>query len=192
MFLSFEEISVTPKTFQIYLTCDHQAEKVAMEIQSISTFGVFQRSIQSRLRKIYVRYLLRKANFAFMIQNPSLDCSYVVLNFWANLSLVVSSYKIVLIKKSVYAITANVSCTRFFLLRTSKILPRLNVLIFFQQFEAQNVLILFLTAIYSFIVENRPQRPSGVYVCPVFSSRTCVHARHVILSCFSWSILVLK
>ena len=66
-----------------------------------------------------------------MIQNLSLDCSYVVLNFWANLSLVVSSYKIVLIEKSVYAITANVSCTQFFLLRTSKILPRLNVLIFF-------------------------------------------------------------
>ena len=30
-----------------------------------------------------------------MIQNPSLDCSYVVLDFWANLSVVV------LIKKSV-------------------------------------------------------------------------------------------
>ena len=69
----------------------------------------------------------------------------------------------------------------FILLRTSKILPRLNVLIFFQQFEAQNVLILFLTAIFSLMVENRLQRPSGVYVCPVFSSRTCVHARHVIL-----------
>ena len=69
----------------------------------------------------------------------------------------------------------------FFLLRTSKILPRLNVLIFFQLFQAQNVLILFLTAIYSFMVENRLQRPSGAYVCPVFSSRTCVHARHVIL-----------
>ena len=35
------------------------------------------------------RSLLRKVNIAFMIQNPSLDCSYVVLNFWANLSLVV-------------------------------------------------------------------------------------------------------
>ena len=70
-----------------------------------------------------------------------------------------------------------------FLLRTSKILPRLNVLFFFQRFEAQNVLILFLTAIklYSFLVENRLQRPSGVYVCPVSSSETCVHARHVIL-----------
>ena len=33
--------------------------------------------------------LLRKVNFAFMIANPSLDCSYVVLNFWPNLSLVV-------------------------------------------------------------------------------------------------------
>ena len=31
------------------------------------------------------------------------------------------------------------------------------------------------------MVENRLQRPSGVYVCPVFSSRTCVHARHIIL-----------
>ena len=31
---------------------------------------------------------------------------------------------------------------------------------FFQQFEAQNVLILFLTAIYSFMVENQLQRPS--------------------------------
>ena len=52
---------------------------------------------------------------------------------------------------------------------------------FFQQFEAQNVLILFLTAIYSFMVENRLQRPSGIMYTPVFSSRTCVHARHVIL-----------
>ena len=34
---------------------------------------------------------------------------------------------------------------------------------------------------YSSMVENRLQRPSGVYVCPVFNSRTCVHARHVIL-----------
>ena len=53
--------------------------------------------------------------------------------------------------------------------------------LFFQQFEVQNVLILFLTAIYSFMVENRLQRPPGFYVCPVFSSRTCVHAIHVIL-----------
>ena len=53
----------------------------------------------------------------------------------------------------------------------------------FLQFEAQNVPIFFLTAIYSFMVENRLQRPSGVFVCPVFnfSSRTCAHARHVIL-----------
>ena len=34
---------------------------------------------------------------------------------------------------------------------------------------------------YSSMVENRLQRPSGVYVCPIFNSRTCVHARHVIL-----------
>ena len=85
-------------------------------------------------------------------------------------------------KKNVLFVPTNSLCiTLFYLLRTSKILPRLNVLIFFQQFEAQNVLILFLTAIYSFMVENRLQRPSGVYLCPVFSSRMCVHARHVIL-----------
>ena len=35
-----------------------------------------------------------------MISNPSLDCSYVVLNFWPNLSLVLM-YKIVLVKKRV-------------------------------------------------------------------------------------------
>ena len=34
------------------------------------------------------KVLLRKVNFAFMIPNPSLDCSYAVLNFWPNLSLV--------------------------------------------------------------------------------------------------------
>ena len=33
--------------------------------------------------------LLRKVNFALMIPNPNLDCSYVVLIFWSNLSLVV-------------------------------------------------------------------------------------------------------
>ena len=69
----------------------------------------------------------------------------------------------------------------FFLLRTSKILPRLNNLIFFNNLRLNNVRILFLTAIYCFMVENRLQRPSGVYVCPVLSSRTCVYARHVIL-----------
>ena len=57
------------------------------------------------------------------------------------------------------------SITLLLLLRTSKILHRLNVLIFFQQFEAQNVLILFLTAIYSFMVENRLQRPSERVMC---------------------------
>ena len=35
------------------------------------------------------RILLRKVNFAFMISNPILACSYVILNFWPNLSLVV-------------------------------------------------------------------------------------------------------
>ena len=33
--------------------------------------------------------LLRKVGFALMIPNPSLDCSYVVLNFWPNLSIVI-------------------------------------------------------------------------------------------------------
>ena len=33
--------------------------------------------------------LLRKVNFALMIPNPNLDCSYVVFSFWPNLSLVV-------------------------------------------------------------------------------------------------------
>ena len=42
-----------------------------------------------------VLLILRKLNFPFMNPNPSLDYSYVVLNFWSNLSLVV------LIKKSV-------------------------------------------------------------------------------------------
>ena len=54
--------------FQIYVICDHRAEQTAMEIRLISTFGVFQRSIQSSLSKI----LLRKVNFAFMFLNPSL------------------------------------------------------------------------------------------------------------------------
>ena len=31
---------------------------------------------------------LRKLDFALVIPNPSLDCSYVVLNFWPNLSFV--------------------------------------------------------------------------------------------------------
>ena len=36
-----------------------------------------------------VLLIIRKLNFPFMNPNPSLDCSYVVLNFWSNLSLVV-------------------------------------------------------------------------------------------------------
>ena len=36
-----------------------------------------------------IRISLGNVNFAFMIPNPSLDCFYVVLNFWPNLSLVV-------------------------------------------------------------------------------------------------------
>ena len=35
------------------------------------------------------RILLRKVNFVLMIPNLSLDCSYVVFNFRANLSRVV-------------------------------------------------------------------------------------------------------
>ena len=35
------------------------------------------------------RILLRKVNFVFMIPNPSLEFSYIVLNFWPNLSLIV-------------------------------------------------------------------------------------------------------
>ena len=43
---------------------------------------------------------IRKVNFALTIPNPNLDCSYVVLNFWPNLSLFdFCSYKIVLTKK---------------------------------------------------------------------------------------------
>ena len=61
-----------------------------MEIQSISASVVFQYLKQNN------RILLRKVNFAFMIPNPSLHCSYVVLNFWPNLSLVLTN--IVLVK----------------------------------------------------------------------------------------------
>ena len=69
----------------------------------------------------------------------------------------------------------------FFFIKNKSNFAQAQPFYFFQQFEAQNVLILFLTAIYSFMVANRAQRPSGVYVYPVFSSKTCVHARHVIL-----------
>ena len=58
---------------------------IDLNIWSISTldkveFGDFEENN---------RILLRKVNFALMIPNPSLDCSYVVLKFRANLSLVV-------------------------------------------------------------------------------------------------------
>ena len=36
-----------------------------------------------------MKEILRKVNFAFTIPNPSLGCSYIVLNVWPNLSLVV-------------------------------------------------------------------------------------------------------
>ena len=46
------------------------------------------------------KILLRKVNLAFIIPNPSLDCSYVVINFLAKFEPRYS-YKIVLIKKRV-------------------------------------------------------------------------------------------
>ena len=67
-------------------------------IRLISKFGVFQRPKQSSFKiEFYNRTLLRKMNFAFLIPNPRLDCSYVVLNFLAK-SGPRCSYKIVLIK----------------------------------------------------------------------------------------------
>ena len=59
--------TVAPKISPKYLTCDH--------------------TVEFKEKKKII--LLRKVNFAFMIPNPSLDCSYVVLNFWPNLSLVI-------------------------------------------------------------------------------------------------------
>ena len=47
------------------------------------------------------RILLRKVNFAFMIPNPSLDCSYVVFKVLGKLEPR-CSYKIVLIKKKAW------------------------------------------------------------------------------------------
>ena len=59
--------TVAPKISPKYLTCDH--------------------TVEFKEKKKII--LLRKVNFAFMIPNPSLNCSYVVLNFWPNLSLVI-------------------------------------------------------------------------------------------------------
>ena len=67
-----------------------------MEIQSISTFGVFH-TVEFEENN---RILLRKVNFAFMIPNPNLDCYYVVLNFFFGKFEPRCSYKIVLIKKT--------------------------------------------------------------------------------------------
>ena len=55
---------------------------IDLNMRSISTLGTVEFEENNIIS-------LRKVNFAFMIPNPSLDCSYVVLNFWANLSLVV-------------------------------------------------------------------------------------------------------
>ena len=52
-----------------------------MEIRSILTFGVFQLTLDTVEFEENNKILLRKVNFDFMIPNPSLDCSYVVLNF---------------------------------------------------------------------------------------------------------------
>ena len=78
----------------------------------------------------------------------------------------------------------------FFLLRTSKILPRLNVSYFsFQQFEAQNVLILFLTAIYSLKIDFKGL-PMFMYAQFLVQER--VYTQDTSCSYYSWSILVLK
>ena len=54
--------------------------------------------------------------------------------------------------------------------------------LFFQQFEAQNVFILFLTTIYSFIIENRLQTSLPVFMYDQFLvQKACVHARHDIV-----------
>ena len=59
----------------------------------------------------------------------------------------------------------NKNILHYFLLRTSKILLRLSVLIF-QRFEAQNVL---LTAICFLMAENQlTKRPFGAFVCSAF------------------------
>ena len=50
--------------FQRYLTCDHQAEQIAMEIRSISTFGVSTLDTVEFEENNY-RILLRKVYFAF-------------------------------------------------------------------------------------------------------------------------------
>ena len=50
------------------------------------------------------RNLLRIVNFAFMILNPVLDYSYVVLNFWANLSFSVL-IKLFFLKKKRVGVT---------------------------------------------------------------------------------------
>ena len=46
-----------------------------------------------------------------MIPNPSLDCSYVVLNFWPNLSLVVLIKLFLLLIKKKACIAISCSCS---------------------------------------------------------------------------------
>ena len=58
-----------------------------MEIRSISNIWSISTLDQSSLRKI-IEFYFRKVNCIYD-SKLSLDCSYVVLNFWPNLSLVV-------------------------------------------------------------------------------------------------------
>ena len=57
-------------------------KSIDLNIWNISTLDTVEFEENNRI-------LLRKVNFAFKIPNPSPDCSYVVLKFWPNLSLVV-------------------------------------------------------------------------------------------------------
>ena len=75
----------------------------------------------------------------------------------------------------------------FFKIRTSKILLRLNVLIF-QQFETQNVLILFLYAIYVKLHNFNTFSDRVQILKEIRQYMYIVH--HSI--CYSWSLLVLN
>ena len=76
---------------------NHNGNSNDLNIWSISTLDTVEFEENNRI-------LLRKVNFVFMIPNPSLDCSYVVLNFWPNSVQPRCSYKIILIKKRIYDI----------------------------------------------------------------------------------------
>ena len=57
-------------------------DSIDLNIWSISTLDTVDFEENNKI-------LLRKATFAFLIPSPSLDFSYVVLNFWPNLRLAV-------------------------------------------------------------------------------------------------------